>query len=491
MNTTRTKYLVAAALAGALASTIAYAQQVPLPERPADVPGPAAGTAMTKEYVQTIGRMAYVWGYALVNSHNRRSAFAYVTGQNGNVPGWNGGVLPMAPVGQSSMLDDYIKPDQTFVACPNQDVVYGIGCLALDLSPVVVQVPDFGDRFWVYQVVDLRTDGFAELGKMYGTAAGFYLLVGPDWDGDVPAGITGVFHSSTNTGIVIPRVFRDDTAEDLAAVQAPVSQIMMYPVDEFDGVMKSMDWTTLPHYPAAGDGAEEVRWVHPETFFEVLQTVLDDAPPLPGEEARYAEIRSVLAAAADDETVAAVLAEVAPEAETELIAPLFEFRNYGLPLAHFWTTQSNGAEFGTDYYTRTAVARSNIFVNKPVETKYFYQDLDSDGQRLDGAQTYTITFPAGGLPPVSGFWSLTLYNEHHFFHPNELNRYSLGTKSTHLQYNDDGSLTLHASATPPADDRRTNWLPAPTGPFSLYIRTYWADTAILDGTWQPPPVTKD
>ena len=53
--------------------------------------------------------------------------------------------------------------------------------LALDISPVVIQVPDFGDRFWVYQMVDLRTDSFVQLGKMYGTTPGFYLLVGPNW----------------------------------------------------------------------------------------------------------------------------------------------------------------------------------------------------------------------------------------------------------------------------------------------------------------------
>jgi hypothetical protein len=59
-------------------------------------------------------------------------------------------------------------------------VVYGVGSLALDLSPVVIQVPDFGDRFWVYQIVDLRSDSFVQLGKMYGTTPGFYLLVGPN-----------------------------------------------------------------------------------------------------------------------------------------------------------------------------------------------------------------------------------------------------------------------------------------------------------------------
>ena len=174
MKITYKQNLIAAALVGALAFTTAYAQQVPLPKNAAEVPGPASGTAMTKEYVQTIGRMAYVWGYAMVNSHNRRAAFAYVTSQNGNVPGWNGGMLPMAPIGYNSMLNDYIKPEQTFVACPNQDVVYGAGYFALEKEPVVFQVPDFGDRFWIYALYDARTDQFAEIGKPYGTKPGFY-----------------------------------------------------------------------------------------------------------------------------------------------------------------------------------------------------------------------------------------------------------------------------------------------------------------------------
>lgn len=180
MKATYKQALLAAALVGALACTAAQAQQVPIPTSAAEVPGPASGNVMTKEYVQTVGRMAYVWGWALVNAHNRRAAFAYVTSQNGNVPGWNGGVLPMAPVNKISMLNDYIKPEQTLVACPNQDVVYRAGFAALDKEPVVSQVPDFGDRFWVYALYDARTDEFAEIGKPYGTKPGFYLMVGPN-----------------------------------------------------------------------------------------------------------------------------------------------------------------------------------------------------------------------------------------------------------------------------------------------------------------------
>jgi hypothetical protein len=90
------------------------------------------------------------------------------------------------------MLNDYVLPDQSFVACPNQDVAYGLGYFSLDDEPVIMQVPDFGDRFWVYPIYDARADQFGEIGKAYGTEPGFYLLVGPNWDGEVPEGITAV-----------------------------------------------------------------------------------------------------------------------------------------------------------------------------------------------------------------------------------------------------------------------------------------------------------
>lgn len=70
------------------------------------------------------------------------------------------------------------------------------------------------------------------------------------------------------------------------------------------------------------------------------------------------------------------------------------------------------------------------------------------------------------------------------------NRYSLGTKNQDLRYGDDGSLTLYASATPPDAERAPNWLPAPEGAFSLYVRCYWAEQAVLDGTWTPPQIQR-
>jgi hypothetical protein len=173
------------------------------------------------------------------------------------------------------------------------------------------------------------------------------------------------------------------------------------------------------------------------------------------------------------------------------VTPLFEFRNWGLQLPYHWSTQINGAAFGADYFTRTAVGKSNIFVNKANETKFFYQDLDGTGQRLNGANRYTVTFTKDQTPPVRGFWSLTLYNEHHFFAPNEIKRYSIGTKTKSLKYNADGSLTIYVQADPPPEAQRGNWLPASRdADFSLYMRSYWPKVEITDGSWTPPAVQR-
>ena len=221
-------------------------------------------------------------------------------------------------------------------------------------------------------------------------------------------------------------------------------------------------------------------------LFESLPKALEACPPLPGEEALYALVRSVLDAARGDRTLGAALAEAAAEADASLVAPLLEFRNFGVKLPHNWTTVVNSAEFGTDYYTRTAVAKSNTFINRPHETRYFYQDLDQDGERLNGVKRYTVTFKQ--VPPVKGFWSVTLYDQFHFFAPNGIDRYSLGTRSQQLHYEPDGSVVISVQKDQPDADQMPNWLPAPDGDFSLYIRAYWPLEPIQQGQWTPPPV---
>jgi hypothetical protein len=470
----------------ALASSV-FAQQVPAPQSFADVTAPADGIAIHPEYARAVAKTAYVWGWPMVNMMNRSAKITQAPH-----PGLLNGVLPAAPRGQVGMLHDYIEPSETFVTCPNQDVVYGLGYFSLNDEPVIAQVPDFGDRFWVYALYDARTDQFAELGKPYGSKPGFYLLVGPDWKGEKPAGVEAVIRSRTALANAVPRVFQDDTPEDKAAIQSVLNQVVFYPLKDFDGKMKTIDWKNAPNIPGPKSNASagETKWVVPEKFFDEFPTVLETVPPLPGEEALYAQFRQLMNAAKADPEIKKLLVETAVQTEKEAIQPFFQWKYNGRPAGNGWNRSTNNARWGVDYYNRTGTAKSNMFDNKPNETQYFYTDFDSTGGQLDGKNSYSVTFPKDQTPPVNGFWSLTLYNDKHLFHPNELKRYSLGTKNKNLKYNADGSLTLYAGAKSPGKDKESNWLPAPEGPFSLYIRAYWGKPAILDGSWKPPAITR-
>jgi len=452
---------------------------------------PPTGLLMHPGYAQVIARMAYVWGWPMVNMLNRDARITMAP-----YPGLLNGVLPVAPRGQVGMLHDYIDPAETFVTCPNQDVVYGLGFFSLDEEPVVAQVPDFGDRFWVYALYDARTNQFGHLGKPYKSRRGFYLLVGPNWKGSKPAGITEIIRCPTALANAIPRVFQNDTPEDKKAIQSVINQVVFYPLKQFDGKMKTIVWNKAPIIkpPSQGnaDSAEagETKWVIPEQFFDQFGKVLDSVPPLLGEEALYGQFRSLMEVANRDPDVKKVLVSTAIDTEKDVITPFFEWQHNGRPAGNNWNRSTNNAQTGLDYFDRTGTAKSNMFDNRPNETQYFYTDFDASGAQLNGANTYEIVFAKGEEPPVNGFWSLTLYNEKHLFHPNDLKRYSLGTKNTNLKRNADGSLTLYAGAKSPGPDKQSNWLPSPDGTFSLYIRAYWGKEPILDGSWKPPQVRK-
>lgn len=307
------RFLIAAAMLFALSACNRETATAPTPAaelaQPSTPVQPNEGVAMTtattqltlpdpdgilpEGYVRTIGQLAYVWGWPMVNMINRRNTITKAPH-----PGLLGGVLPAAPRGQIGMLHDYIDPAETFVTCPNQDVVYGLGFFSLDEEPVVIQVPDFGDRFWVYALYDARTNQFGQVGKPYGSKPGFYLLAGPNWKGETPAGITEVVRSATELANAIPRVFQDDSDADRKAIQPVLNLIVAYPLSQFDGKMKTIDWANAPEIPApASSGDGETKWVIPDKFFDDDQfgKALEIVPPLPGEEALYAQFRALLA----------------------------------------------------------------------------------------------------------------------------------------------------------------------------------------------------
>ena len=390
------------------------AQQVPIPQTAAEVPGPTPGP-MTTASVQMVGRMAYVWGWPLVYVYNQRTELTKAP-----ETGLLAGIMPIGPMNQVVMLTNYIDPRETFIAIPNQDVVYGLGWLSLAKEPVVIQVPDFGDRFWTFPVYDARTTEISELGLQYGTKPGFYMVVGPDWKGATPAGIAGVVRSTTEFAVAMPRIFMDDTPEDHAAIQPALSQIQYYPLSQFDGKMKTKDWNKLPHFPMPKEttrpeySTKQPPWVDPAVFFDQLPAVMKQVPPMPGEEALYKWIGSVLDAAAKDPEVMKTLRETAFAADKELVAPMMQWRYNGQPAGNGWTSESNNAAFGTDYIHRMGAVKAYPYSNKRNETMYFYTANNSQvaaacGQVVVRGHLPERADPAGeGLLVVDGVQPRTL-----------------------------------------------------------------------------------
>lgn len=439
----------------------------------------AEGSFPRRDGIRALAAEAYVWAWPLVYLHQCRVALERVP-----APGKSGG-MPVAPVNRLAMLGDLIEPRATVVPCANRDVLYGFGVFDLARDAVVIQVPDFGSRFWLYQLGDHRTDAFAHVGSLHGTAPGCYLVTGPEWEGEIPAGIAGVFRSPTRFAYCLPRVHVDGTEEDRRAALGVVNGISAYPLAEFDGAPRRHDWSQprwLPNLAARGRLAAGVT---PESFLEALPEILADVPPLAGEEALYARLRGLAAAVAADAEVAEEAIAGAAAAERDVVAPSFQFRNVGRALAAHWTTVDNGAAFGTDYRTRCAVAKSNVFVNAAHEARYYYLDLAADGSRLDGRRNYRIEFPAGALPPARAFWSLTVYDERHGL-PEAKDACRIGSHGGRIVPAADGSVTILVG--PDVDAAAPNTLVTPDGAFSLYLRLYGPDDAARDGTWTPPPL---
>jgi hypothetical protein len=154
-----------------------------------------------------------------------------------------------------------------------------------------------------------------------------------------------------------------------------------------------------------------------------------------------------------------------------------------------WTTMFGCGEPGNGIVRRAACAV--IFlgpINVPQEAMYWTTSKDGTGHTLSGRYDYIMHFPAGQLPPNHAFWSLTMSDAKNRFVANPFNRYSVGDRSG-LVPNADGSVDIYIQNTAPAG-HESNWLPAPSGAFILWLRAYLPGQTILDGKYKVPPVVE-
>ncbi|MFZ0719003.1 DUF1214 domain-containing protein, partial [Mycobacterium sp.] len=159
-------------------------------------------------------------------------------------------------------------------------------------------------------------------------------------------------------------------------------------------------------------------------------------------------------------------------------------------LENGWTFTTKTGLYGTNYLQRALITWFGLGANRPQDAVYPTSEGPELITKYNGANKYVMHFDKGQLPPVDGFWSLTMYNGDYYFVDNPLNRYTLSPRDK-LATNPDGSTDLYIQADSPGPDKESNWLPAPKDRFNLMLRLYWPNEkkpSILDGTWHIPPV---
>jgi hypothetical protein len=212
-----------------------------------------------------------------------------------------------------------------------------------------------------------------------------------------------------------------------------------------------------------------------------------DAPEL----AKFAKIGLVAGQDFDASKLKADFAKRIPQVGFDRIMLQFKV-NKVIKSENGWVFDTQGGVYGINYLNRALTTAIGLGANRTKDAVYPFGQKDARGDAYDGANKYVMHFPPGELPPVDGFWSLTMYDKDFFFVANPINRYSLSPRQN-LISNPDGSTDLYIQKDSPGAGKEANWLPAPSGKFQLMLRMYWPkeeDPSILNDTWKVPVVSK-
>jgi hypothetical protein len=441
------------------------------------------------EEIKATAEEGFIYGLPIVMNYAVMNEFAVDTKGN----------QFKAPFNEINNQHRVATYEDTAVITPNSDTPYSMLWLDLRAEPIVISVPAVEKkRYYSVQLIDGNTYNFGYIGsRATGNEPGDYLVVGPDWKGATPAGIKKVFSSTTPFALTLFRLqlFNPGDMPNVEKVQAgfkeqPLSAFLRQPAPP---AAPNIDFV-----PATTAGIKA-------NFFEYLDAALQFVPPSPEDR----DVRARLASIGIGPGKTFEFKDLSLEHKAAVLLGMKEgddkvtkYLASGMKNVNGWNV---GAFFGDrafykgDWLMRAAAAKGGLYGNDAVEAMYPYTRVDGKGETLDGSKhNYTIIFPAGQLPPVNAFWSVTMYDgKSQFLIKNPINRYLINSPMvSQMKKNPDGSLTIFIQKDSPGKAKESNWLPAPSDTIYLVIRLYWpkeTPPSILpagEGTWKPPAVVQ-
>jgi len=448
-------------------------------------------TLTTKEAKQ-IAKEAYIYGFPLVL--NYKTMYDYAVDKKS--PDYKGDFNKLACVAR------VFTPEDKTIVTPNSDTPYCMTWVDMRAEPIVFTIPEIEkERFYEVQLIDLYTHNTAYISTVAtGNVPGKYLLTGPDWKGETPKGITKVIPFETQFIFSIHRTQLLNPS-DIDNVKKIQDAYRVEPLSTFLG-------TKAPSTAAAIDFP---KWKEGTEFnaqsFNYLDFMLTLVKTPQEEQAlmkRFAKIGLGSEGKFDIKNFSPEIQKALEEGAKEGFSEMEEFEkehtNDPLSSAKVFGTReflnkSAKENYNLDelFILRAVAAYRGIYGNSGEEAIYPTYIADSQGVPFDASQNkYTLTFKKGELPPVTAFWSLTMYDgKTQLLIDNPLNRYLLNSPMMDdFVINEDGSLTLYVQKESPGKELEANWLPAPDGPFFAVMRLYGPKKEALEGKWVNPPLVK-
>ena len=427
---------------------------------------------------------AYIYGYPLVTMEMTRRVITNVARPEGT----------KAPMGHIIKLRQY--PDASFrdVTAPNADTLYTTAFVDVGKEPWVLSIPDMKGRYALFPMLDGWTTVFQVPGKRTtGTDAQTYAITGPGWKGTLPPGVRE-YKSPTSIVWILGRIYCTGTPEDYKAVHELQDRCRLVPLSSYGKSYTPPDGKVDPSIDMKTAVRDQVNRMDAKEYFSLLSQLLKTNPPAAADTpalARFAKIGLVPGKDFDAAKLNADFVKRVPEVGFDRIMAQFKL-NREVKDVNGWGFTTKTGIYGTDYPMRALVTAIGLGANRPQDAVYPTSLKDSEGRAYEGSNKYVMHFPKGQLPPVQGFWSLTMYNDKYFFVSNPINRYSISARQK-LKSNPDGSTDLYIQKDSPGPDKESNWLPAPAGKFVLMLRMYWPNErkpSIINGSWPIPAVKK-
>lgn len=433
----------------------------------------------------SIASDAYIYGYPLVTMEMTRRVITNVAAQEGS----------RGPMGTIIKLRQY--PDAKFrdVTAPNADTLYTTAFFDVGDEPWVLDQPDMGDRYFLLPLLSGWTDVFDVPGKRTtGGAKKTFLITGPGWSGTVPDGMMEL-KSPTAMVWLLGRIYCTGTPEDYAAVHALQDAFKLQPLSTWGKPYEAPPGKVDPSIDMKKPVRDQVNALSARQYFTLLSDLMKRNPPAPADKPaleRFASAGLDLLKGVEPASLNDAVDSRLPKHSYERIMFHFVDSDGDMTRENGWSYTIKAGTYGTDYKQRALVTAIGLGANRPQDAVYPTSLKPSLIESYSGEHKYTLRFAKGELPPVRGFWSLTMYDENMFFVDNPINRYSMSVR-TNPAYEADGSLVIHIQNESPGKDKEANWLPAPKGKFHLMMRLYWPDESpptILDGSWKVPQVEK-